>query len=671
MKSHLTAKSAIALAALAMTAAAEAAIPPVAGPDGRLSVSVSLLPGGRPAYSVTYDGKTILEPSPLGLTMTTADLSSGLALASVDSARIDKEYSQDRIKRSRVHYVANERTYTFADTSGRRLAVTFRVADNDFAFRYSIPSHDGMHATTVTREHSGFDFPAGTTTFLTPQAVPMTGWRGSKPSYEEEYALDAPLGTPSQHGRGYTFPGLFRIGSDGWALVSETGVTSRYCASRLSEGSADGLFTVEYPMPEENNGIGSANPSISLPGCTPWRTVTVGADLAPIVQTTVPFDLVDPLYEAGADYRPGKGTWSWILWQDASINYDDQLRYIDLAAAMGYPYVLIDNYWDRNIGRDRMADLARYAADRGVSLLLWYSSNGLWNHTDQSPLNIMCSSIDRKREMKWLRDLGVKGIKVDFFGGDKQQTMQLYEDILSDANDHGLMVIFHGCTLPRGWERMYPNYVGSEAVLASENFIFDQHFCDVAAANAALHPFIRNAVGSMEFGGTVLNKRMHREPDKGNLRRTSDVAELAMAVLFQSPAQNFALAPGNLTDAPALCLDFMREVPTAWDETLLIDGYPGRYAVVARRSGDRWYVGGINATAGPLQLDLRLPMLAGRSAALYRDKYAKGAERDLRKTGRLTLATDFEPVLESVKVDADGIVPVTILPQGGIVITSK
>ncbi len=424
-------------------------------------------------------------------------------------------------------------------------------------------------------------------------------------------------------------------------------------------------------MPEENNGIGSANPSISLPGCTPWRTVTVGADLAPIVQTTVPFDLVDPLYEAGADYRPGKGTWSWILWQDASINYDDQLRYIDLAAAMGYPYVLIDNYWDRNIGRDRMADLARYAADRGVSLLLWYSSNGLWNHTDQSPLNIMCSSIDRKREMKWLRDLGVKGIKVDFFGGDKQQTMQLYEDILSDANDHGLMVIFHGCTLPRGWERMYPNYVGSEAVLASENFIFDQHFCDVAAANAALHPFIRNAVGSMEFGGTVLNKRMHREPDKGNLRRTSDVAELAMAVLFQSPAQNFALAPGNLTDAPALCLDFMREVPTAWDETLLIDGYPGRYAVVARRSGDRWYVGGINATAGPLQLDLRLPMLAGRSAALYRDKYAKGAERDLRKTGRLTLATDFEPVLESVKVDADGIVPVTILPQGGIVITSK
>ena len=172
---------------------------------------------------------------------------------------------------------------------------------------------------------------------------------------------------------------------------------------------------------------------------------------------------------------------------------------------MGYENVLIDCAWDTNIGRERMAELARYARSKGVHLIVWYSSSGWWNDIVQSPTNIMSRPIPRKQEMKWLRDIGVDAIKVDFFGGDKQETMRLYEDILSDANDYGINVIFHGCTLPRGWERMYPNYVGSEAVLASENLVFSQDFCNAAAFNASLHPFIRNAVGCMEYGGTVLN----------------------------------------------------------------------------------------------------------------------------------------------------------------------
>ena len=204
-----------------------------------------------------------------------------------------------------------------------------------------------------------------------------------------------------------------------------------------------------------------------LPGSTPWRTVTVGETLKPIVETTVPWDVVEPRYTTTHDYKPGRGTWSWILWQDGSINYDDQVRYVDLAAAMGYEYVLIDNWWDNNIGRDRMEQFIKYARSKGVEVFLWYSSSGYWNDIEQSPVNRMDNSIARKQEMRWLQSQGVKGIKVDFFGGDKQETLRLYEEILSDADDHGLMVIFHGCTLPRGWERMYPNYVGSEAVLAS------------------------------------------------------------------------------------------------------------------------------------------------------------------------------------------------------------
>ena len=173
---------------------------------------------------------------------------------------------------------------------------------------------------------------------------------------------------------------------------------------------------------------------------------------------------------------------------------------------MGYRYVLVDNWWDTQIGRDRLPELAGYARSKGVSLIMWYSSSGYWNDIEQGPINCMDNPIRRKAEMRWLRSLGVKGIKVDFFGGDKQETMRLYEAILSDADDHGLMVIFHGCTLPRGWERMYPNYVGSEAVRASENMYFTQQACDDEAFNATLHPFIRNSVGCMEFGGCFMNK---------------------------------------------------------------------------------------------------------------------------------------------------------------------
>lgn len=503
----------------------------------------------------------------------------------------------------------------------------------------------------INEEKTGFDFPEYTTTFLTPQSDAMIGWKRTKPSYEEEYTPDAPMNTRSQYGHGYTFPGLFRIGNDGWALVSETGVDSKFCASRLSDATPEGLYTIAYPMPEENNGNGTSAPGIALPGVTPWRTITVGNNLKPIVETTVPWDVVEPRYESEHTYQFGRGTWSWILWQDGSINFDDQIRYINLAAAMGYEFFLIDNWWDKNIGHKRMEELARYAQSKNVSPIVWYSSSGYWNDIEQSPTNIMDNPITRKREMKWLQKIGAKGIKVDFFGGDKQETMRLYEAILSDADDHGLMVIFHGCTLPRGWERMYPNYVGSEAVLASENLIFNQHFNDNEAFNACLHPFIRNAVGSMEFGGTFLNKRYNRTNDGGTTRRTSDVFQLATAVLFQNPIQNFALAPNNLTDAPEVALDFMKQIPTTWDETVFIDGYPGKYAVLARRHGNRWYIAGINAQKEPLKLSLNLPMLNNGDVVVT---YTDG------KQG--------EPQRKELSVKTATSVPVTIQPNGGVIL---
>lgn len=622
----------------------------VNGPDGKLQLTVSCpSANGEVSYAVTYNGKQMLESSPLGMETNVGDFYRGLQLKEHKVTALDTVYEQSRIKASRIHYWANELLCSFVNGEGKNVQITFRVSNNDVAFRYTLPREQGKGSVTVNSERTGFRFPSQTTTFLCPQSDAMIGWKRTKPSYEEEYKADAPMNERSGYGHGYTFPCLFKVGDDGWVLLSETGVDSRYCGSRLSDWD-NGVYRIAFPMPEENNGNGTVSPAFSLPGSTPWRTVTVGETLKPIVETTVPWDVVEPRYTTTHDYKPGRGTWSWILWQDGSINYDDQVRYVDLAAAMGYEYVLIDNWWDNNIGRDRMEQFIKYARSKGVEVFLWYSSSGYWNDIEQSPVNRMDNSIARKQEMRWLQSLGVKGIKVDFFGGDKQETLRLYEEILSDADGHGLMVIFHGCTLPRGWERMYPNYVGSEAVLASENLVFSQHFCDNEVFNATLHPFIRNAVGCMEFGGVFLNKRLNRSNDGGTIRRTTDIFQLATAVLFQNPIQNFALAPNNLTDAPQICLDFMKQVPTTWDETRFIDGYPGRYIVLARRHGNTWYIAAVNATAEPLKLKLDLPVLAGQEVSLYSDD------------------KKMQPQLKLQKIKTDGSLQLTVQPQGGAVI---
>ncbi len=589
-------------------------------PDGRIEVTVSDS-DGTPDYSVKYDGNVFILPSPLGLNTSMGEYMSGMTMLPEKEAPrlIEEQYSLKTIKQSQVDYKAVEAVFTFAKDERPVYDVIFRVSDRDVAFRYRLYPRRNTLSCVIFSEATGFRLPQTATAFLCPQVKPGGGFAGTYPSYETGYSLDEPVGK-NGWGEGYTFPCLFRNEDKGWILISETGVSSAYCASRLM-GEPDGLYTIGYPQEGENNGNGSAAPGIPLPGMTPWRTITLGNSLAPIMETTVPFDLVEPLYEASKEYVYGPGSWSWIIGMDPSTNYDEQKRYIDFTAEMGYRTVLVDALWDTQIGRDRIAELAEYAAGKGVALYLWYNSNGYWNHAPQGPKGIMDNTIARRREMKWMQSIGIRGIKVDFFGGDKQETMKLYEDILADANDYGILCVFHGCTLPRGWERMYPNYASSEAVLASENLHFSQGACDNEAFNACIHPFIRNTVGSMDFGGSALNKYYNADnAPRGSVRRTSDVFALATAVMFQSPVQHFALAPNNLTDAPAWAIDFMKNVPTLWDEVRFIDGYPGKYVIMARRHADKWFVVGINAQKETVKLKLELPMFnAGDKVRLYTD----------------------------------------------------
>lgn len=605
----------------------------VASPNGWLKFAIDNS-DGSPSYAVTYTGIDIMLDSPLGLVADYGDFSKDLKLVSVNKGTVDKKYHLNKIKKSDNHFEANSLECEFVNPEGQRMILEVQVAHCNIAFRYRLPKPNGRGAVRVMEESTGFHLPSYATGFLTPQSDAMVGWKRTKPSYEEEYIIDAPINTKSKYGHGFTFPAVFRIADKAWTLVSETGVDRNYCGSRLSDPE-NGVFTLEFPMPEENNGNGTVEPAFSLPGATPWRLITVGHSPRPLAQTTLPWDVVEEKYPASIDYKPGKSTWSWILWQDNAINMEDSKKYIDLAAEMGYPYTLIDAGWDKTMGREGIEELVEYGKDKGVAPFLWYSSSGYWNDIEQSPINKMDDPTARKAEMKWMKEAGVKGIKVDFFGGDKQETMRLYEDILSDANDNGLMVIFHGCTLPRGWERMYPNYVGSEAVLASENMIFSQHFCDNEAVNATLHPIIRNAAGAMEYGGTFLNKRLNRGNDGGNRRMTSDAFQLALAVIYQSPVQNFALAPNNLTDADPIALDFMREVPTLWDDVALLEGYPGKFVVMSRRSGDKWYVAGINAEKETKELTLNLDSLGEGKAVMISD----GKNGKLRKE-EITIGKD-------------------------------
>ena len=658
---------------------AQARLETVSSPNGQLVVTISD-EGGHATYAVALNSQPVIFPSVLGFKADFGDFTQGLTITDATQRQHQEDYQMRQVKRSHIHVEANLLTVTLANAQKQQMSIEFFVKNNDVAFRYLIPQQkdERPKMAVIECELTAFSFPDGTTTFRTPQINPLTGWERTKPSYEEEYTPDAPLTAPSQYGQGYTFPCLFKIPSSPatvlggspavpvrcsaslsqqpsalslppsssgfpavpvrcaaavsqqpslWALISETGVDSHYCGSHLSdyhplssEGAGGGSYVVAYPQQGENNGFGSATASISLPGATPWRTITVGTSLKPIVETTIPYDVVKPLYPPHSSFcsstspsllREGRGgsgryTWSWLIWQDNSINYDDQVKFIDLAAEMGYEFCLVDNWWDQQIGRERIAELSRYAQQKGVSLLLWYNSNGHWNDAPQTPRNCMDTPMARDREMKWLQSIGVKGIKVDFFAGDKQETMALYEAILYDANRYGLQVVFHGCTLPRGWERMYPNFVASEAVLASENVYFSDHHAAQEPFQLTMHPFCRNAVATTDWGGVIMNKYLSKDNKSRHQRQTTDAFEIASAFTNQTAIQCIAMQPNNLQELNSVTLDFLKQIPTTWDETHFLDGYPGKYVVLARRHGSQWYIAALNAMNEPLRLTLNL-----------------------------------------------------------------
>lgn len=334
-------------------------------------------------------------------------------------------------------------------------------------------------------------------------------------------------------------------------------------------------------------------------------------DLKTIVESTLGTDLAEPAKKMETSFiKPGKASWSWILKKDDSTVYQVQKRYIDFAADMHWQYCLLDANWDTLIGYDSTRLLADYAAKKKVGLLLWYNSAGDWNTVKLHPKDKLLTHEDRMKEFSRLHDMGIKGLKIDFFAGDGQSMMKYYHDILEDAAANQLLVNFHGATLPRGLQRTYPNLMTAEAVFGYEMITFMQGAADQAPAHSVMSALVRNVFDPMDFTPMNLYKIPNIE------RRTTSAFELATAVVFLSGIQHYAESPDGMKHVPENVKEFLRKLPDYWDDVKFIEGYPGKIYVVARRKGNTWYVAGINGENMTKQLSLDLSFIKSKSAKL-------------------------------------------------------
>lgn len=608
----------------------------LSSPDGRIVVTVDVAQG-HAFYSVSRDGKPMLDDSPLGIATSAADFTGGVLLAGSSPVRpFARSFDLHAGKTSRVDYRANEREFTLENDRGQRCSVLFRVSDDGVAFAYRLP---GEGTTQVLGETSGFALPRGATAFLSPMARAKSGWARTNPSYEDHYTHDMTPGTPSEYGAGWVLPALFRLDDDRWLLVSETGVGPEYTASHLAEtASGESTYRIEFAPADHNLPQDDVCPTVPLPFTTPWRSVALGS-LETLFENTLAQALAEPRYPDRGVYRPGRATWSWLPLKDEATVFDVQKRFVEMAHRLGYEYCLVDALWDTQIGYDRMAELSDYARTLGVGLLLWYNSNGDWNDAPQSPRDRMNTPEARRQEMEWMQRHGIKGIKVDFFGGDKQAAMRLYDEILRDADRYGLYVNFHGTTLPRGWDVMYPNFATGEAVMGMEYVTFDQHNADLQPQHCTDLVFTRNVTAPMDFTPLMLNTRLAPDGRSGVERRTTAAFELALPVLFTSSVTHIGLTPENLATLPDEAIRYLALAPAAWNESRLLSGYPGRDAVVARRSGERWFVAGINGENRAKTLSFTLPAGAeNRPAVLITD----GPQPNSLQAARITTSARTE-----------------------------
>jgi hypothetical protein len=635
----------ISLACIFIAACAKNAPQDIASPDKHLQVHLSQTDSGILHYKIMRDGKLVLKDSVLGLELADADFTKTLSIKTISAVKtINDDYEMMVGKKHKIHYQANEQTYAVKNAAGQELDIVFRVSNDGVAFRYRI-ANSAKKLLQFKNEITSFAFAETAKTWMQPMSVAKTGWARVNPAYEEHYVMDVPVGTVSPSPAGWVFPALFKV-DDTWVAVSESNMDGSFHASRLQPNSAQGEYKIGLPSEVEIFPNGKLLAETESDMTTPWRVLAVG-DLATVMQSTLVTDVADPAIAFDKKLvQPGQSSWSWPLMGDNQTVYDVQKKFIDYAADMHWDYTLIDSMWDSQIGYEKIKELIDYAATKNVGILLWYNSNGDWNDAPQTPRHLMLTHESRVKEFARLRDMGVKGLKIDFFGGDGKSMIAYYVDILKDAVEYKLLINFHGATLPRGLQRTYPNLMTAEAIKGFEFTTFSQADQDAVPAHVAMAPFARNLFDPMDFTPMVFG-------DIPNIKReTRNGFEIAESILFVSGIQHFAEIPEGMATAPDFVKSFLKDIPRSWDDVKFVDGIPGKYVVIARKSDDAWYLAGLNAEATDLNLILDLRFIGNKKA---------------------TLITDGETEREftQIEIASDKATAVTIKSHGGFVAVFK
>jgi hypothetical protein len=585
----------------------------ITSPNGKIKANISLSDEGKVFYTISYGKELVISKSRLGIIREDEDLSIGLMLDFVTDAQLIKDsYTLNAGKRSKCEYLANKKIFLLKNKNGAKMEVIFQVSNDGVAYRYHFPE-TSPDIKKIKEETTSFHFMETTKTWMHFCPDSKTGWEKTQPSYEENYEQGVEVGKRAPSQAGWVMPALFNY-KNYWIALTEAGLDRNYCASRLSQNSTDGEYFINFPQATEGFPGGAVTPESVLPWFTPWRVIALGNSLQSIMESTLGTDVSEPAKYEAPFVNPGHASWSWVILKDNSITYDLQKKFIDYAADMNWGYCLIDAYWDTTIGYEKIKELADYAATKKVGILLWYNSAGDWNTTPQTPRSALLTKESRQAEFQKLKDMGIKGIKVDFFGGDGQSMIAYYQDIFTDAAKYGIMVNCHGSTYPRGWHRTYPNLVTMEAVKGYEFLTFAQGNADKEAEHCCTLPFTRNLFDPMDFTPTCFSGIPNIK------RKSTNGFELALSVLFLSGIQHFAEIPDGMTKVPAYVKDFMKNLPTKWNDVKFIDGYPGKFVIIARKAGNNWYVAGINGENTEKTVSFKLPFASkNQTAALITD----------------------------------------------------
>lgn len=566
-------------------------------PSGNLKVLVTNDEGkvSYQLFSKSGNSETmVIKPSRLGLVLSNDDFSENLSLESkTEPKTVSENYSMISGKQNELSYTAREASVLFTNSSGKQVDMVFRMFDEGLAFRYVFPENSESEVSVET-EVTSFSVTEVADGWMSAYQS-ATPW--GNPGYENDY-LAVKAGTASPEKVGWAFPLLFNDKGN-WIFISEAGLDENYCGTHINQNCADGLYTISFPEADERQGDGEVHPSATLPWTMPWRFILVGHSLNSIAESSIVNHLAEPSKIEDISWiKPGRASWEW--WSGKGGRTVKNLNhFVDLAAEMGWEYSLVDAGWEL-MPDGKIEDVVEYAKARNVGLLFWYNSGGRRDSSARNKDFVMFNDDTRDREMARIAAMGVNGIKVDFFATDKQMAIELYLKILRDAAKHRLLVNFHGCTLPRGWSRTYPNLLAMEAVRGAECYRFAEGYPEIAANYNTIATVTRCVVGPTDFTPATFSNQ--RYP-----RKTTSAHELALTLVYQTGLLHLADTPESYRSQPAEVVEFMKKVPVTWDESRVLAAIPGELFVVARRIGEKWYVAGINGKKEPQEIQIELP----------------------------------------------------------------